>query len=61
MTRSDRIGEIQYDTEIEKTAKRLRKETKLRKQASSSKSVQEEEMAQENRTLRELAAPTDNQ
>ena len=61
MTRSDRIGEIQYDTEIEKTAKRLRKEAKLRKQASSSKSVQEEEMAQENRTLRELAAPTDNQ
>ena len=42
MTRTDRIGKLQYDTEIEKTAKRLRKEAKLRKQASSSKSDQEE-------------------
>ena len=79
MTRSDRTGELQYDTEIEKTAKRLRKEAKLRKQASSStiaapkdeaspelpyssgESDQEEKMAEENRTLRELAAPPVNQ
>ncbi|XP_019166874.1 PREDICTED: uncharacterized protein LOC109162641 [Ipomoea nil] len=41
MQRSSRTGQLQYDPEIEKTAKRLRKETKLRKnQGLSSTSLQ---------------------
>ncbi|PIN01467.1 DNA-directed DNA polymerase [Handroanthus impetiginosus] len=48
MPRSSRTGELQFDLEVEKTARRLRKET--------SDSEQEETMANE-RTLRELAEP----
>ncbi|KAE8665021.1 ocs element-binding factor 1-like [Hibiscus syriacus] len=71
-------SELQYDPEIEKTARRLRKETNLRnKQASYSSSPESEStvnlvdsssdseiegtMANEERTLRELAAPNVNQ
>ncbi|XP_019178326.1 PREDICTED: uncharacterized protein LOC109173541 [Ipomoea nil] len=78
MSRSSRTGQLQYDPEIEKTAKGLRKETKVRKnQALSSTSLQsntttestasccdpevEQEMAEEQRTLRELSAPNVNQ
>ncbi|PIN19322.1 hypothetical protein CDL12_08003 [Handroanthus impetiginosus] len=71
MPRSFRIGELKFDPEIEKTARRLRKETKLQNEqeqssssdsetdfgpTESSDSEQEEVMANE-RTLRELAAP----
>ena len=49
MTRTSHTGELQYDPEIEKTARRLRKESKQR-----------DLMANE-RTLRELAAPDLNQ
>ncbi|XP_019173570.1 PREDICTED: uncharacterized protein LOC109169147 [Ipomoea nil] len=78
MPRSSRTGQLQFDPEIEKTAKRLRKETKVRKnQALSSTSLQsntttestasccdpevEQEMAKEQRTLRQLSAPNVNQ
>ena len=77
MPRSSRTGELQYNPEIEKTAQRLRKETKLCKQVSSSSSPRldlpvdsldsssdtetEQEMANEERTLRELATPNENQ
>ncbi|KAE8671398.1 ocs element-binding factor 1-like [Hibiscus syriacus] len=78
MPRSSRAGELQYDPEIEKTARKLRKETNLRnKQASYSSSPESESavnvvdsssdsevegtMANEERTLRELAAPNENQ
>ena len=60
MTRSDRAGELLFDPEIEKTARSLQKEARLKKQASvgttsTSREEQLEEMARE-RTLRELAA-----
>ncbi|KAE8678287.1 hypothetical protein F3Y22_tig00111427pilonHSYRG00326 [Hibiscus syriacus] len=71
-------GELQYDPEIKKTARRLRKETNLcNKQASYSSSPEsksvvnlvdsssdfeiEGTMANEETTLRELAAPNENQ
>ncbi|XP_039051554.1 uncharacterized protein LOC120192961 [Hibiscus syriacus] len=70
--------ELQYDPEIEKTARKLRKETNLRSRQdsfssspesksalnlvdSSSDSEIEGTMANEERTLRELAAPNMNQ
>ncbi|PIN20442.1 hypothetical protein CDL12_06873 [Handroanthus impetiginosus] len=71
MPRSSRTGELQFDPEIEKTARRLRKGTKLQNEqekssssvsktdfdpTESSDSEQEEVMANE-RTLRELATP----
>ncbi|PIN21706.1 DNA-directed DNA polymerase [Handroanthus impetiginosus] len=71
MPRSSRTGELQFDPEIEKTARRLRKETKLQNEqeqpsspdseidfspTESSDSEQEGVMAHK-RTLRELAAP----
>ncbi|PIN01369.1 DNA-directed DNA polymerase [Handroanthus impetiginosus] len=71
MPRSSRAGELQFDPEIEKTARRLRKETKSQNKqeqssssdsepdfdpTESSDSEQEGVMANE-RTLRELAAP----
>ncbi|KAJ8771973.1 hypothetical protein K2173_027150 [Erythroxylum novogranatense] len=76
---SDRVGALQFDFEIEKTAKKLRKEARLRKLASStavsvtkeqiapeslylsSESDSDNEMAQDNHTLRELAVPPVNQ
>lgn len=84
MPRSSRTGQLQYYPEIEKTAKKLRKETRLRKnKVVSSTSVQsttttesiascwdsEKEqtmaenqvVAEEQRTLRELSAPNLNQ
>ncbi|PIN09707.1 hypothetical protein CDL12_17709 [Handroanthus impetiginosus] len=71
MPRSSRTGELQFDPEIKKTARRLRKETKLQNEqeqssssdletdfgpTESSDSEQEGVMANE-RTLRELVAP----
>ncbi|KAE8705810.1 tRNA dimethylallyltransferase 2 [Hibiscus syriacus] len=77
-TQEKHPSELQYDPEIEKTTRRLRKETNLRnKQASYSSSPESESavnlvdsssdfeiegtMANEERTLRELAAPNVNQ
>ena len=53
MPRSSRAGELKFDPEIEKTARKLRKETKLKKSAID----KEKTMANQERTLRELAAP----
>ena len=53
MPRSSRTGELQFDPEIEKTARKLRKVTKLQKSAAN----KEEAMANQQRTLRELATP----
>ena len=75
MPRSSRTSELQYIPEIEKTARNLRREARLRKQEISSpeqnleldlielfrESPKEEVMANEQRTLRELAAPDLNQ
>ena len=78
MTRSSHTGEFKFDQEIEKTARKLRKQAKLRaKDATSSSSpglnqaleladsssesekeeIEQEEMANQDRTLRQLAAP----
>ena len=75
MTRSSHKGELEYNPEIERTARRLRKEAKERKSRSSSRVnfevdlticgrsilYEEDEMADAERTLRELAAPDMNQ
>ena len=77
MPRTSRAGELIFDPEVERTARRLRKEARLRKKPlsspssglnlaialadSSSDTESEEEieprMANQERTLRELAAP----
>ena len=77
MSYSSCTGELQYDLEVEKKARRLRKEAKLRKQVSSYLSLEldlvvdsvdsssntetKQEMANAEITLRELATPNENQ
>ena len=77
MPRSSRTGNLIFDPEVEKTAKRLRKETRqLRRGVSEllskkeldsklSETIQEQppvdNMADAERTLREMGAPTVNQ
>ena len=60
VTRSLKQASLQFDPEIEKTAKGLRKEAKKRLHAYKAVHETEENMA-ENQTLRELAAPDLNQ
>ena len=71
MTRTSRGSELNFDTEIEKTARRLRKITKQQKASSSAQTeivvdlselFQEPEiMAEPEPTLRRMANPDVNQ
>ncbi|KAK4381989.1 hypothetical protein Sango_2916200 [Sesamum angolense] len=72
MPRSSRTGELQFNPEIEKTARRLRKETKERRVRAKldidltvgERSIFEEiepEMATNNRSIKELNAPNSDQ
>ena len=66
MPRSSRIGELQYDPEIEKTERILKKKTKQQVRSSnlvepSSEFEEEIETMVDERTLRELATPDLNQ
>nr|XP_027083751.1 uncharacterized protein LOC113706058 [Coffea arabica] len=60
MPRSSRTGELVYDPEVEKAARRRRQETKRRKQGhlfAANESAEDEVSMTNNQTLRELAAP----
>ena len=60
MPRSSRTGELIYDPEVEKAARRRRQETKKRKEGQPSTVYTSEEAEvsmTNNQTLRELAAP----
>nr|XP_027077163.1 uncharacterized protein LOC113700934 [Coffea arabica] len=60
MPRSSRTGELIYDAEVEKAARKRRQETKRRKQGhlfAANESAEDEVSMANNQTLRELAAP----
>ncbi|XP_027069358.1 uncharacterized protein [Coffea arabica] len=60
MPRSSRTGELIYDLEVEKAARRRRQETKRRKEGHlfiANESVEDEISMANTQTLRELAAP----
>ncbi|XP_071905856.1 uncharacterized protein [Coffea arabica] len=60
MSRSSRTGELVYDPEVEKAARRRRQETKRQKEGhlfAANESAEDEISMANNQTLRELAAP----
>ncbi|XP_071940068.1 uncharacterized protein [Coffea arabica] len=60
MPRSSRTGELVYDPEVEKAARRRRQETKRQKEGhlfAANESAEDEVSMANNQTLRELAAP----
>nr|XP_027060889.1 uncharacterized protein LOC113687487 [Coffea arabica] len=60
MSRSSRTGELVYDPEVEKAARRRRQETKRQKEGhlfAANESAEDEVSMANNQTLRELAAP----
>ena len=70
VTRSSNQGDLQYDPEIERTLRRLRREARKNSEKhnlvldslfASDFDLEEDEVMAENKTLKELATPDLNQ